>query len=76
MDRAASPAVALAAGRLASLALRDVLLTRDELDALMAGVLVSAEPPRGRDRFDEWIAENASNVGWRYTAEVARNFAG
>jgi NADH dehydrogenase len=70
----ASPAVTLAAGRLAGLALCDVILTRDELDALMAGLLVSAEPPRGSDRFDDWLAENGSRVGRRYTSEVARNF--
>jgi len=70
----ASPGVALATGRLAGLALRDVVLTSDELDALMTGLLVSAEPPRGRDRFDEWIAGNGRSVGRRYTSEVARNF--
>lgn len=70
----APPEVALAAGRLAGLALRDVILTRDELDALMAGLLVSGDPPRGRDRFDEWISENATRVGRRYTSEVRRNF--
>jgi nucleoside-diphosphate-sugar epimerase len=72
----ASPDVTLAAGRLAGLALRDVLVTRDELDALMAGLLVSAEAPRGRDRFDEWIGEHGARVGRRYTSELARNFAG
>jgi len=70
----APPEVALVAGRLAGLALRDVILTRDELDALMAGLLVSGEPPRGRDLFDEWISENASRVGRMYTSEVRRNF--
>jgi NADH dehydrogenase len=73
--RHASPAVTLAAGRVAGLALRDVLLTRDELGALMAGLLVSSEPPQGRDRFDEWIAENAATVGRRYASELRRNFA-
>lgn len=71
----ASPGVTLAAGRLAALALRDVLLTRDELGALMAGLLVSSEPPGGRDRFDEWLAETADTVGRRYTSELRRNFA-
>lgn len=70
----ASPAVTLAAGRLAGVTLRDVLLTRDELGALMAGLLVSHEPPRGTDRFDEWIVENAETVGRRYTSELKRNF--
>ena len=70
----ASPEVTLTMGRVAGLALRDVLLTRDELDALMAGLLVSREPPRGRDRFETWLGENASALGRRYTSEVARNF--
>lgn len=71
----APPGVALAVGRLAGLALRDVILTRDELDALRAGLLVSAEPPRGADLFDEWISANAARVGRRYTSELTRNFA-
>jgi len=71
----APPTIALAVGRIAGLALRDVVLTRDELDALTAGLLVSHEPPRGRDRFDTWVVENASVLGRRYTSELARNFA-
>lgn len=69
-----SSKLALGLGRVAGLALRDVLLTRDELDALMAGLLVSREPPRGRDRFDTWLEANASAVGRRYTSELGRNF--
>ncbi len=71
-----SPGSTLAVGRLAGLALRDVLLTRDELDALMAGLLVSHELPRGRDRFDKWLEANSGRLGRRYESELARNFAG
>ncbi len=67
--------IALGAGRIAGLALHDVVLTRDELDALAAGLLVSHEPPLGRDRFDTWVTENARLLGRRYTSELARNFA-
>jgi hypothetical protein len=56
--------------------MRDTLLTRDELGALTAGLIVSREEPLGRDRFESWLAENASRVGRRYTSELARNFAG
>jgi uncharacterized protein YbjT (DUF2867 family) len=70
----APPAIALAASRVASFALRDVLLTHDELDALMAGLIVSHEEPLGRDRFEVWLARNAPRVGRRYTSELARNF--
>jgi uncharacterized protein YbjT (DUF2867 family) len=70
----AAPAVALAATTIAGLALRDVVLTRDELGALMAGLLVSSEPPRGGDRFDSWVVANGPTIGRRYTSELARNF--
>ncbi len=72
----APPEIALAASRAAGFALRDVLLTRHELGALQAGLIVSHEEPRGGDRFDEWLAENAKRVGRRYTSELKRNFAG
>jgi NADH dehydrogenase len=72
--RPAPPAIALGVGRVAGLALRDVVLTRDELEALQAGLLVSHGPPLGRDRFDTWVAENASALGRRYASELARNF--
>ena len=71
----APPEIALAASRAAGFALRDVLLTRHELGALQAGLIVSHEEPRGGDRFDEWLAENAKRVGRRYTSELERNFA-
>ncbi len=70
----APPAVALGAGRIAGLVLRDVVLTREELDALMSGLLVSREAPLGRERFDTWVTENARQLGRRYAAELARNF--
>jgi NADH dehydrogenase len=70
----APPSVALLAGHVAGAALRDVLLTRDELGALMTGLLVSHEPARGTDSFDAWLRDNADRLGRRYASEVARNF--
>jgi uncharacterized protein YbjT (DUF2867 family) len=71
-----SERVALAAARVAGLFLRDVVVTRDELDALAAGLLVSHEKPRGRERFEPWLAENADLIGRHYTSELRRNFRG
>ena len=70
----ATPAVALALTRAAGLVLRDVVLTRDELESLMAGLLVSHEPPLGRERFTAWVEEHADTVGRTYASELARNF--
>ena len=72
--RPAPPTITLGVGRVAGLALHDVVLTRDELEALQAGLLVSHEPSLGRDRFDTWVAENASVLGRRYASELAHNF--
>jgi NADH dehydrogenase len=74
--RTAPKVVARAAGLAAGLALRDVVATPDELAALEQGLLASRQPPRGRDRFEEWLAENGSSLGRRYASELARNFRG
>ena len=74
MDRSAPPEIASAASRVAGFALRDILLTRDELGALQAGLIVSHEEPCGLDRFDAWLTESAFRVGCGYTSELARNF--
>jgi uncharacterized protein YbjT (DUF2867 family) len=71
----APPSIAFGAARVAGLGLRDVLVTRDELGALMAELLVSHEAPRGRERFDAWLHEHPASVGQRCTSELARNFA-
>lgn len=68
--------VALAASRMLGALVRDVVLTRDEVEALMAGLLVSDEPPRGRDRFETWLSTNGSKLGRSYQSELRRNFRG
>jgi len=68
--------VALSAARVAGMLLRDVVVTRDELLALEAGLLVSHEPPLGTERFETWLANTPGTLGRRYTSELARNFRG
>lgn len=72
--RRSSVRVALGAARMAGLLLRDVVVTRDELEALSAGLLVSNDPPRGSDRFEPWLRAHADRLGRRYTSELERNF--
>jgi uncharacterized protein YbjT (DUF2867 family) len=67
-------AVVLAAGRIVGAFTRDVMVTRDELAALQAGLLESHEPPLGHDSFSAWLAQSRHNLGRRYASEVARNF--
>ncbi len=76
-DRAlvrAPPWAAWALGAAIGVAVRDVLLTRDELAGLAASLLVSAESPRGCDSFCEWLARHGDELGTAYTSELARNY--
>ena len=68
------PKLALLAAQFLSLFLGDVLLTPEEVDGLMSGLLVSKEPPRGKTSLREWLDINKDRVGKRYASELARHF--
>ena len=67
------PAVGFAATRLIGLLLRDVVLTRDEVDGLMAGLLTSHAVPAGTTRLAGWLDENVDALGRWYVSELRRN---
>ncbi len=52
----------------------DVVLTRDEVGGLMAGLLVSASPPTGRTPLSAWLREHAVSVGRMYASELRRHY--
>lgn len=69
------PATAMRlAARGVGLVVRDVVLTADEIDGLMDGLLVSHEPPRGQLTFSAWLDEHRASVGRRYANELRRHF--
>ena len=53
---------------------RDVVLTRAEIDDLMAGLLVSDGPPTGATRLSEWLEHNADELGRHYASEIGRHY--
>jgi uncharacterized protein YbjT (DUF2867 family) len=69
-----APIMGLAA-RALGLIVRDVVLTPDEIDGLMAGLLVSHEPPLGEIAISDWLDQGRESVGRRYTNELRRHFA-
>lgn len=69
-----SPGLALRFAQLIGLLVNDVVLTRDEVVGLMAGLLVSPDRPTGHTRLSEWLAANADRVGVRYTSELRRHY--
>lgn len=69
------PRLGLLAARAVGLLVGDVLVTREEVRGLMAGLLVSTGPPTGRTAFSAWLAEQAATVGTRYASELGRHYA-
>lgn len=54
--------------------LRDVLLTRDEYQAMAAGLADSDAPSTGRIAFTDWVAENGATLGRAYANELDLHF--
>jgi uncharacterized protein YbjT (DUF2867 family) len=73
-----SPVVSIPGGRgyflgwIAGRLFRDVTITRDEIEGLMAGLLYTDSPPAGTTKLTEWAREHASTLGVRYASELAR----
>jgi uncharacterized protein YbjT (DUF2867 family) len=66
--------LALAASKIISAWVGDVVLTQDEVDGLMAGLLVSSEPARAKTHLANWLAANKDSVGSQYASELARHY--
>jgi uncharacterized protein YbjT (DUF2867 family) len=69
-----SPERMLLLGRLIGRLVNDVLITRDEIDGLMANLLVSHSPPMGETRLSEWLKQNRDMVGRYYRSELKRHW--
>ena len=72
--RPSPPWLALALARLASIPLHDRMLTRDEVRGLIAELLISDEPPRGRQTIGPWLERDGTRLGRSYASEFARHF--
>ncbi len=68
------PTLTYTTATLMGLVLRDVVLTRDEMDGLMAGHLVSAGEPTGKMRLTDWMRDHHDTLGRRYASELARHY--
>jgi uncharacterized protein YbjT (DUF2867 family) len=68
------PAFTVMAGNVIGAYLRDTILTREEVQGLMDGLLVSKEPARGKRHIDDWLLANSTRLGARYSSELDRHF--
>ena len=67
------PGLVLFLAQLIGFVVRDVVLTRDEIEGLMSNLLVSQEPATGQTRLSQWLGENAEAVGVKYASELRRH---
>ena len=56
--------------------LGDVVITWDEVQGLMQGLLATQSTPVGRTKFSLWASEHASVLGNRYENELLRQIRG
>ncbi|MBI4320404.1 MAG: NAD(P)H-binding protein [Chloroflexi bacterium] len=68
------PRVALFLSALVGHLVKDVLLTKDEVDGLMANLLISDGPPTGPTRLSAWLAEHGDSFGVNYASELDRHY--
>jgi len=68
------PGLALVSTGLMGLALRDVVLTRDEIEGLAADLLFSNAPPTCPTKLSEWLQSNAGSVGRIYLSELRKHY--
>src|SRR5687767_8038422 len=68
------PQLALRAAQFLSLFVKDVMLTPEEVEGLMANILISGEPPRCKTSLRDWLMENRATAGMHYASELERHF--
>ncbi len=67
-----SPKIGYAIGTLLGKCTGDVVITREEIQGLMAGLLATSAPGNAPTRLTEWLVENAKTLGTVYQSELQR----
>jgi NADH dehydrogenase len=83
-----SPWLVLVLTKIVSYLVNDVVLTRDEINGLMANLLTTSpatagcrsantthSPPLGQTRLSDWLKQNSETVGISYASELARHYS-
>lgn len=68
------PPLVLASAQVMGLAVRDVVLTSEEIDGLMSGRLVSQSAPTAQTRLTDWMRDHRDTLGRHYASELARHY--
>jgi NADH dehydrogenase len=66
------PSIGYLVGAVLGKLVGDVMITRDEVEGLMADLLVTSSPPAGSTRLTDWARRHADTLGKHYASELAR----
>jgi uncharacterized protein YbjT (DUF2867 family) len=70
----ANPGLSLFLLKIVGIMMNDIVLTPDELGALMDNLLISKDPPVGKTRLSDWLERDGDRLGRRYANEMTRHF--
>ncbi len=68
------PGLVLFIAKLIGYWVRDVVITRDEIDGLMSNLLVPQSSPTSQKKLSEWLNRNAENLGVRYASVLYQHY--
>ena len=66
------PSLGYFAGWIIGKLVNDVMITREEIEGLMADLLFVESPPTGKTRLTDWARERRDALGLKYTSELIR----
>ena len=69
-----APGVALFLSRVVGWLVRDEVLTREEVEGLMDGLLYTGSPPTAKTRLSNWLTDHADSIGRTYASELRRHY--
>ncbi|MFC1864064.1 SDR family oxidoreductase [Thermodesulfobacteriota bacterium] len=66
------PGIGYLAGLIIGKLVNDVMITKEEIEGLMANLLYVESPPTGSTKLTEWAKKHSETLGLKYTSELAR----
>ncbi len=68
------PNLAYNLSKLIGYLVHDVVLTQEEVEGLMANLLLSRQIPTGETSFKYWLEQNSNSLGVKYASEIRRHY--
>lgn len=66
------PGIGYLAGLVIGKIVNDVMITKEEIEGLMANLLYVESPPTGSTKLMDWSKKHSDTLGLKYTSELAR----